>query len=86
MKYLVVVGNDVDRRAGKYLADYLRCPIIDAKLPFDYSVIERPIGVGGTPTTNGKVGWSGYIKTVIEGSNRYTTAQNVLNFINGGCK
>ncbi|MBU3109842.1 lysozyme [Clostridium gasigenes] len=81
VKYLVVVGNDVDRRAGEYLADYLQCPMIDSTIPFDYSVIERPIGVGGTP-----VGWSGYIKTVIEGSNRYTTAQNVLNFIKGGCK
>ena len=84
MKYLVVVGNEIDRRAGKYLADCLQCPIIDATLPFDYSVIERPIGVGGTPTTNGKVGWSGYIKTIIQGQDRYSTLQNVLNFINSG--
>ncbi|MBU3109210.1 hypothetical protein KPL36_15370, partial [Clostridium gasigenes] len=78
----VVVSNGVDRRAGEYLADCLQCPVIDAKLPFDYSVIERPIGVGGTPTT----GWSSCIKTVIQGSDRYSTLQNVLNFINGGCK
>ena len=86
VKYLVAVGNAVDMRAGEYLSDCLQCPIIDATLPFDYSDIERPIGVGGTPTTNGKVGWSGYIKTIIQGTNRYDTAQKVLNFINGGCK
>lgn len=86
VKYLVVVGNSVDRRAAEYLADYLQCPVIDASLPFDYSVIEYPIGVGGTPTTNGKNEWSSYIKKVIQGNDRYDTCRAVLDYIKSGCK
>lgn len=88
VKNLVVVGNAVDKRAAEYLADALQCPVIDANLPFDYSVVEDGgvIGVGGTPTTNGKVGWSSYIKKVITGSSRFDTCQKVLDFIKAGCK
>ena len=86
VKYLVAVGNSVDKRAGEYLADSLQCPVIDASLPFDYSLVENPIGVGGAPTTNGKLGWSSYIKTVITGADRYCTAQKVLDFIKNGNK
>lgn len=83
VKKLVVVGNAVDKRAAEYLADKLQCPIIDASLPFDYSVVEDGgvIGVGGTPTTNGVPGWSGYVKTVIAGTDRYDTCQKVLDYI-----
>lgn len=83
VKKLVVVGNAVDKRAAEYLADKLQCPVIDATLPFDYSVVEDGgvIGVGGTPTTNGVVGWSSYVKTVISGADRYDTCQKVLDFI-----
>lgn len=83
VKNLVVVGNAVDKRAAEYLADKLQCPIIDASLPFDYSVVEAggAIGVGGTPTTNGVVGWSSYVKTIITGTDRFDTCQKVLDYI-----
>lgn len=84
VKNLVVVGNSIDHRAAEYLADYLQCPVIDANLPFDYSTVTNVYGVGGTPTTNGIIGWTGYAKKVIVGSNRYDTCLQVLNFIKAG--
>lgn len=86
VKNLVVVSNDVDQRAGEYLADFLECPIIRGDLPFDYSTVENVYGVGGTPVTNGVSGWSGYVKKVITGSSRYDTCQAVLTFIKAGVK
>lgn len=86
VRNLVVVGNAVDKRAGEYLADALQCPVIEASLPFDYSAVENVYGVGGTPSTNGIVGWTSYAKTIIVGSDRYDTAQKVLDFIKAGGK
>ena len=86
VKNLVLISNSVDERAGKYLADYLQCPILDAGIPFDYSVVENVYGVGGTPTTNGIVGWTSFAKKIICGVNRYETCQKVLDFIKNGGK
>lgn len=86
VKDLVVVGNAVDKRAAEYLADFLLCPIIDASLPFDYSTVTNVYCIGGTPTTNGKVGWTTAAKKIISGSDRYDTCSQTLAFIKNGAK
>lgn len=82
VKNLVVVGNYVDRRAAEYLADFLLCPVIDANLPFDYSVVENVYCVGGQPT----LPFTSYAKKIITGTDRYDTCQQVLNFIKNAGK
>ena len=77
VKNLVVAGNCVDKRAAEYLADFLLCPVIDANLPFDYSVVENIYCIGGQPT----LPFTSYAKNIIAGSNRFDTCQKVLDFI-----
>ena len=75
VKDIVCINNSVDERAGKYLSDYLQCPIIDNSLvKFDYTVIENVYGVGGGD-------FSSYTKKIIKGEDRFDTCQAVLNFI-----
>lgn len=85
MKNLVCYCNQVDKRAAEYLADYLKCPCIDATLPFNYvNVAENIIAVGGdnpNKGVNGQVGFSGYTTKYIAGPNRYETIKEVLKFI-----
>lgn len=77
VKNLVVYGNQVDKRAAEYLADYLNCPVYDGNKAYDYSVIENVYCVGGEPS----VAWTGYAKHKIAGSDRYETIKEVLKFI-----
>lgn len=80
VKNIVCVNNSVDERAGKYLADYLQCPIIDNSLvKFDYTTVENVYCVGGGEFT-------AYAKKIIKGADRYATCQTVLNFIANGSK
>jgi lysozyme len=76
VKNLVVYGNDVDRRAAEYLADYLQCPVINCNLPFDYTTVENVYAVGAGSFTS-------YAKQIIKGADRYATCQAVLDFIGG---
>ncbi|MFL0197490.1 GH25 family lysozyme [Clostridium sp. WILCCON 0269] len=77
---IICINNSVDERAGKYLADYLQCPIIDNSLvKFDYSVVENVYCVGGGEFT-------AYAKKIIKGGDRYGTCQAVLDFIKNAGK
>ena len=79
MKYLVCYCNAVDKRASEYLADFLRCPCIDATLPFNYDgVAEEIIAVGGNASP---VGFSGYTTKFITGKDRYDTLIQVLKYM-----
>lgn len=78
VKNLVVYGNNVDRRAAEYLADYLQCPTIDGNIPYDYSNVENVVCVGGKPKD---LDWTGYAKKIITGTDRYDTMIQVLKYI-----
>jgi GH25 family lysozyme M1 (1,4-beta-N-acetylmuramidase) len=77
VKYIVVYGNEVDERAAKYLADYLQCPTISITLLFDYSTVETVYTVGPGSFTS-------YAKKNFSGTDRFDTAQQVLDFIKAG--
>lgn len=77
VKNLVVYGNQVDKRAAEYLADYLNCPTYDGNKSYDYSVVENVYCVGGEPT----VKWTSYAKHKLAGKDRYETIKKVLNFM-----
>lgn len=77
LKNIVVYMNDIDKRAAEYLADYLKCPIMDGRrTPFDYSRMKNVYCVGGE-----KGQFTCYCTNHITGTNRYNTMQAVLNFI-----
>jgi len=78
VKNLVVFGNDVDRRAAEYLADYLQCATLHGDIPYDYSNIENVYCVGGPPPEKG---WTSYAKYKIAGPDRYETIKEVLKHI-----
>lgn len=80
---LVCYCNAVDKRGAEYLADFLKCPCIDATLPFDYTVVKNIYAVGGDNPNkaNGGVGFSGYTTKYIQGADRYETLKEVLKFI-----
>ena len=80
MENLVCYCNQVDKRAAEYLADFLKCPCIDATLPFNYSSVAKIIiAVGGNSTTG--TGFSGYTTKYITGADRYETIKEVLKYI-----
>jgi lysozyme len=70
---IVVFGNEVDKRAAEYLADYLNCPTISNGTPFDYSQVKNIYAVGGGEFT-------GYVKQIIKGADRFETVKEVLHF------
>lgn len=77
LENIVVYMNDIDKRAAEYLADYLKCPIMDGRrTPFDYSRIKNVHCVGGE-----KGQFTCYCTNHITGDNRYNTMQGVLNYI-----
>jgi GH24 family phage-related lysozyme (muramidase) len=73
--YIVVYSNDVDKRAAEYLADYLSCPTISSRTPFDYTRVETVYAVGGDKGT-----YTGYLRAenFITGADRYESCKNVL--------
>lgn len=77
MDNIVIYGNEVDKRAAEYLADYLKCPTIDGNIEYDYSNIQNIYCIGGAPT----IGWTSYATKIITGSDRYDTVKQVLAFI-----
>jgi GH24 family phage-related lysozyme (muramidase) len=77
VKNLVVYGNSIDRRAAEYKADFLKCPTLDGNIPFDYSVVENVVCVGGAPS----IGWTSYAKEIITGTDRFDTIIKVLKSI-----
>ena len=85
MKNLVCYCNQVDKRMAEYLADYLKCPCLDATIPFDYKgVAENIIAVGGDNPKkgeNGQVGFSGYTTKYLAGNDRYDTIKEVLKYM-----
>jgi hypothetical protein len=78
VKYLVVYGKKEDKAVAEMLAYRFGCPVMDADIPYDYSLIERVFAVGG----QGNLPWSGYIKPedILTGKDRWETMQMVLNF------
>ena len=77
LENIVVYMNDIDKRAAEYLADYLKCPIMDGRRsPFDYSRMKNVYCVGGE-----KGQFTCYCTKHLTGTNRYNTMQAVLNFI-----
>ncbi|NEZ47255.1 hypothetical protein FDF74_08565 [Clostridium niameyense] len=74
MKNLVLYNNSIDERAAKYLADFLQCPCMFNFTDSKYDDAENLYGIGG--------GNFPYKAIVLKGSDRYATAQAVLNYIN----
>lgn len=81
VKSIVIYGNDIDRRAAEYLADFLSCPTISNSRSFDYSTVENVYAVG-----NKKENYTSYLKVLLSGSDRYSTMQEVLNYIKTNTK
>lgn len=76
MENLVCYGNQVDKRAAEYLADHLKCPCMDANLPFAYEgVAENLIAVGGGSN------FSSYTTLELKGNDRYDTLKTVLKYM-----
>lgn len=77
LKNIVVYGNDIDRRAAEYLADYLKCPTINYKLldGIDLNKVENIYAVGGTIENEIQRAKK------IAGNDRYETIKKVLEFI-----
>lgn len=78
MKNIVVYGNDIDKRAAEYLADYLQCPTISKEnidFLIDSDSFENIYMVGGSwkPIDNA---------VLISGADRYETMKAVLKYIN----
>ncbi len=77
LKYIVCVNNQVDARAGNYLAEFLNCPIIDMSASPNFSLegVELVLNVGG-----------GYFDTqsnmkLLKGETRWETMHEVLKYI-----
>jgi hypothetical protein len=81
VKYIVCYDNYINQRAAEYLADALECPTISSERKFDYSNVETVYCVGEKATV-----WTSYMKRLFSGSDRYTTMDEVREFINNGCK
>lgn len=71
-KNIIVINNEVDRRAALYLADYLNCNIIEAK-DFVPGIGEKVYVIGGGINIPNSI--------VITGKDRYDTCNKVLDFI-----
>lgn len=87
VKNLVIYGNETDKRAAEYLADYLGCALIDGRRPYaDYGTIENVYGVGAKPITNGVTGWTSYMKdsNIVIGKDEFETMQKVLDVVRLG--
>jgi N-acetylmuramoyl-L-alanine amidase CwlA len=74
VKYLVVYGKKEDKDAAETLAYRLGCPVMDADIKFDYSIIENVYCVGAP----GELPFTGYAKQIISGTDRYDTMRKVL--------
>jgi len=75
---IVIYKDGADQRAAEYLADKLACPTINNARKFDYTKVNNVYAVGGK-----KEDYTQYLKTLITGTTRYDTMQNVLNFVKG---
>lgn len=77
---LILVGRGPDERAAGYLADYLNAPVayMDAVKQVDIDSARNVYQVGGAKQFNKAI--------LIAGTDRYATAQAVLDFIKDGGK
>lgn len=77
MGTIVVYMNDIDKRGAEMVADKLHCCQIDGRrTPFDYSKYSEVICVGGE-----KDQYTCYCTKHISGDNRYSTLDEVVNYI-----
>jgi N-acetylmuramoyl-L-alanine amidase len=76
MKNLVVYGKKEDKAAAELLAYKLKCPVMDADIPFDYSAIENVYPVGAP----GNLPFTSYAKQIIAGTDQADTIKKVLEF------
>jgi N-acetylmuramoyl-L-alanine amidase len=69
LKDLVVYGNDIDKRAAEYLADYLACPIVRVD-NYKSGMAKNVYAVGGLVRIDGAI--------ALAGPDRYETLKEVL--------
>lgn len=72
LKNVVVYGNDIDKRAAEYLADYLKCPIVHIS-NFKNIQSERVYAIGGGLDIKDSI--------KIAGKDRYETIKAVLKYM-----
>jgi GH25 family lysozyme M1 (1,4-beta-N-acetylmuramidase) len=78
---IVIYNYGADMHSAELLADFLNCPTISNARKFDYSQVKNVYAVGGK-----KEQYTSYLTELISGTDRYETAQAVLNFIKNGGK
>ncbi|MFC0905917.1 glycoside hydrolase family 25 protein [Clostridium sp. MT-14] len=81
MDAIVIYNYGADMHSAELLADFLNCPTISNARKFDYSQVKNVYAVGGK-----KEQYTSYLTELISGTDRYETAQAVLNFIKNGGK
>ncbi|WP_446897402.1 glycoside hydrolase family 25 protein [Clostridium sp. LBM24168] len=78
---IVIYNYGADMHSAELLADFLNCPTISNARKFDFSQVKNVYAVGGK-----KEQYTSYLTELISGTDRYETAERVLNFIKNGGK
>ncbi|CAB1262399.1 Endolysin [Clostridiaceae bacterium BL-3] len=73
---IVIYNYGADMHSAELLADFLNCPTISNARKFDYSQVKNVYAVGGK-----KEQYTSYLTELISGTDRYETAERVLDFI-----
>ncbi|MPU14864.1 glycoside hydrolase family protein [Acinetobacter baumannii] len=76
VKDIVIYNEGIDKNAAEYLGDFLSCSTIENSRPFHYNCVDNVYAVGC-----GKEGRTGYLDTLISGSNANNTLERVIDHI-----